>query len=187
MTRPSVDLTAHPNVRLGAPADIEELLPIINHAYRNPAGWTNESHLVEGARALKDDLLPLMDESATPSTAVLVYTSPSETGGECLLGCINISMTSPQVGYFGLLAVSQAHQSQGIGRRLLTAAFDVLKQWGADKCEITVLIDRDQIMQWYERHGFVKTGKCIDFPKDAGESKLKPGVRPYLVVMERQL
>ena len=40
------------------------------------------------------------------------------------------------------------------------------KAWGFSQMKITVLEQRKELMEWYERHGFKLTGAHEDFPTD---------------------
>ncbi|TPX66939.1 hypothetical protein SpCBS45565_g04087 [Spizellomyces sp. 'palustris'] len=178
-------LPAHPGIRPATAQDIPVLLDIINGAYRNDAGWTTESHLVEGARALAPDLEKLITPLRDPSTGTFLVYHPTTSNDP--LGCINAEILPGNEGYFGMFAVNQSQQGLGIGRKLMEASFEVMRIKGCKKCVINVLTDRKDIQAWYGRCGFVMTGKTVPFPVDAGASKLKPGVQPVLVYMEREL
>jgi hypothetical protein len=43
-------------IRRATLGDVETLTKVINAAYREAGGWTTETHLVSGARALQSDV-----------------------------------------------------------------------------------------------------------------------------------
>jgi ribosomal protein S18 acetylase RimI-like enzyme len=69
-------------------------------------------------------------------------------------------------GYIGMLAVRTDCQNQKLGKVLLTACEKKIKEWDLKKARITVLEPRHELIAWYERYGFYKTGNQEDFPID---------------------
>lgn len=63
----------------------------------------------------------------------------------------------------GLFSVNPAYQSQGIGGKLIRAAFDKMKELGYSKAVIHVLENRPEILGWYRKIGFVDTGEKVPF------------------------
>ena len=56
-------------------------------------------------------------------------------------------------------------QGGGIGRVMLDqAATLVRRRWGSTRMEMTVIAQRRDIIAWYERRGFHKTGEHRPFP-----------------------
>src|ERR1700744_2053750 len=97
---------------LATSTDIQSIVSLVNAAYRGDAGWTNESHLLEGARTNAADVGRLLSEGT-----ILTYRVDE------LLGCMYLQ---PQTGalYMGLLSVLPGRQDEGIGKKLLMAAVD---------------------------------------------------------------
>nr|WP_281373297.1 GNAT family N-acetyltransferase [Kineococcus aurantiacus] len=81
-----------------------------------------------------------------------------------LVGCCELRQVG-QVAYFGTFAVDPAAQGGGIGRRLLTRAdAEAVRRWGASALEMTVIVQRADLIAWYERLGFTATGERRPFP-----------------------
>ena len=69
------------------------------------------------------------------------------------------------VAYFGMFAVRPRLQGGGVGRRLLAAAEDYASsQWSARTMEMTVIVQREELIAWYVRRGYVRTQESRPFP-----------------------
>ena len=67
--------------------------------------------------------------------------------------------------YLGMLAVNPALQNQGIGKRLMAEAEAIAKrQWAAEKMLMTVINLRYDVIAFYQRHGYARTGRTTPFP-----------------------
>lgn len=146
--------------------DVENLLLLIHSAYRGEesrTGWTTEADLVTGSRINASGLL---QKITTPDSVLLIVTD--EQDGTLLACCELVWRADRQVCYFGLFAVSPKRQGSGVGKRVLAYAEDhARKTWGAKRIEMTVIWQRTEIIAYYERRGYVKTGEQRPFPHEA--------------------
>lgn len=157
--------------RPATPSDVPILLPLIRSAYRGEfsrKGWTTEADLVADQRIDERGLLAKITE---PEGAVLIVTDNDNNAvaekPTTPLACCEIvrSKQNPAVAYFGLFAVSPERQAGGVGRRVLEFAEGYAKQeWGVARMEMCVLWMRGELIAWYERRGYVKTGERREFP-----------------------
>ncbi|KAM0345496.1 hypothetical protein ACHAPU_006423 [Fusarium lateritium] len=167
--------------RPATPTDIPQLLPLIISAYRGPtsgAGWTTEGHLLADERISAETLRSKITD---PSGVVFVAfaSSPSSTGtstpeseaetdgdsGSRLVACCEVLEKSDNKAYFGLFAVSPKLQAGGIGRQVLEYAENHAKrQWGAKTMVMHVIWTRAELIAWYIRRGYVRTGEKSPFP-----------------------
>jgi ribosomal protein S18 acetylase RimI-like enzyme len=155
------------NFRAAIPDDTELLLPLIRSAYRGEesrAGWTTEADLVADERI---DTSGLLAKITAPDAVVLVITDGSTNpDAQALISCCELLWhPDSKTAYFGLFAVDPKKQGAGIGRQVLTYAEDyALSRWGAAKVEMTVIWQREDIIAWYARRGYRKTGEQRPFP-----------------------
>jgi ribosomal protein S18 acetylase RimI-like enzyme len=64
-----------------------------------------------------------------------------------------------------MLTVRPDRQAAGIGRRLLAAAEKyAAAELGASYLEMTVIGARAELIAWYERRGYARTGERRPFP-----------------------
>ncbi|GGB00369.1 GNAT family N-acetyltransferase [Puia dinghuensis] len=162
------------------PADIPALVALVNSAYRSEGGqqgWTHESHLISGSRT---DAAGIQELLQTPGAVILKY--PDASG--VILGCVYLQQEGDTL-YLGLLSVQPAQQNAGIGRRLLAAADDYACRHHCKAINITVISVRHELLAWYQRHGYRRTGEIKPF--HAGE---KFGIQKQpleLVVLEKPI
>ena len=157
--------------RLAERKDIPELLDLINTAYRvnNEDSWTNESNLVQGDRinALQvDEFIQLQQLENMPVQLLIVEkTNQSEEG---ILGCIGLTYTDLDV-EIGTFCIASEWQNAGYGKKVLQAAelYALKHDPSLQSVSIWVLDLRHELIQFYERRGFQKTGKIEPYPIDA--------------------
>jgi ribosomal protein S18 acetylase RimI-like enzyme len=65
-----------------------------------------------------------------------------------------------------MLTVSPALQNSGIGKQLLQAAEAYARTQQCTSVVMSVISVRHELIQWYERHGYKKTGATKPFPAD---------------------
>lgn len=141
--------------------DVPLLLQLVNSAYRGDssrAGWTTEADLLDGIRTDEASLLAMIDK---PRATVLAY--KEDTGA--ILGCVYLEQMGRSM-YLGMLTVSPLLQSKGIGKQLLRAAEDFARSKDCTAIQMTVISVRDELIAWYERHCYYKTGETQPFPTE---------------------
>jgi ribosomal protein S18 acetylase RimI-like enzyme len=93
-----------------------------------------------------------------------------------------------ELGYVGMFAVRPSAQGKGLGRQLLAAAEQVLRdQFGATKVQMTVIRQRLALIAWYERRGYSLTGKTMPFPYGNERMGLPKRDDLEFVVLEKPL
>ena len=140
-------------------ADIPALHALIEGAYRGESsrrGWTHEADLLLPPRTSAAELAALL---ADPNNTMLLAHHDG-----ALAGSVLVSRVSDDRAYLGLLAVDPARQAGGIGRRLVAAAEDHARRRGARTIEMTVVSLRAELIAYYERRGFARTGERRPFP-----------------------
>jgi ribosomal protein S18 acetylase RimI-like enzyme len=81
-----------------------------------------------------------------------------------LVGCVYLQLAGAAELYLSMLAVAPATQARGVGRQLLAHAEGYARQHGCQRISISVLSARPELLAWYERHGYRRTGKREPFP-----------------------
>jgi len=145
--------------RDAGPADVPALVALIESAYRGEAsrgGWTTEADLLDGQRT---DPEGVMDVITGPSSRLVVAESDGEP-----LACFQLEDRGGHA-YFGMFAVRPGLQGSGVGRAALAEAERIaVADWGASELQMTVLIQREDLIGWYERRGYRRTGERRPFP-----------------------
>ena len=141
--------------------DIPVLVEIINESYRNDSegAWTTEAHLFgEGGRRI--DAQELEDFWTQPGNHILKYEKERMALG-------TVSLTEKEdILYLGTLAVSPQSQGLGIGKKLLAAAKELAREKAKKQITLTVISVRKELIEWYEKLGFEKTGNITPFPRE---------------------
>jgi ribosomal protein S18 acetylase RimI-like enzyme len=165
-------------------ADAQPLADLVNAAYRGDGGrlgWTHEAELLSGPRAKASDIAALLKD---PTTTILMR---REDGGPALQGCVAVEMYGNGRCGISMLAVSPELQRTAIGRALLEDAERYGAGKGAAVAKITVIRQRDALLEWYERRGYCRTGSHEAFPY--GDDSVGTPLRDDLefVVLEKTL
>jgi len=142
------------------PSDLDEIVNLVNAAYRSGEGWTHEADLIDGQRTSREDL---ERELATPEPSVILCLRVSHTSP--IQACVLLRRKGDYI-YLGMLSVAPDAMDQGLGRKLLEHSEARAKAWGATHVVMTVLDVRHTLIAWYERRGYRRTGESIPFPYD---------------------
>ncbi|AXG76544.1 GNAT family N-acetyltransferase [Streptomyces paludis] len=150
---------AEPVFRDATAADAVALVALIESAYRGDSsrrGWTTEAHLLEGQRT---DARGVLDVVEAPGSRLLAI----ELDG-VLTACCQLEHRG-EAAYFGMFAVRPDAQGGGLGRRIIETAERMAREgWGVTEMQMTVLTAREDLIAWYERRGYRRTGKLLPFP-----------------------
>jgi ribosomal protein S18 acetylase RimI-like enzyme len=151
-----------PDIRAATAADIPALLDLVHSAYRGDsarAGWTHEADLLDGQRTDAEGLQAII---ADPNQRLLL----ADQNG-ALAGCVQISDQGGGTAYLGMLSIAPERQAAGLGRVLIAAAEDHARRlFDAKNMEMTVIRQREELIAYYERRGYVRTGEERPFPLD---------------------
>jgi ribosomal protein S18 acetylase RimI-like enzyme len=146
--------------RVAVLADVPRVVRLVESAYRGEssrAGWTTEADLLDGQRTDTD---AVSDIITTPDRRVLL----GYVDGE-LVACCELQSREGATAYFGMFAVVPTQQGSGIGAKVLAEAERrAAADWGAKAMEMTVIGQRVELIEWYERKGYVRTGETRPFP-----------------------
>jgi ribosomal protein S18 acetylase RimI-like enzyme len=171
------------DIRDAVPADIPALHALIESAYRGEAsraGWTTEADLLDGQRTDPEELADII---AAEDQGLLVGWR-----GQDAVACVKYQRLTEGVGYFGMLSVRPEKQSAGLGRRMVEAAEQRLaNRHGARRMRIQVFPQRDTLIAWYQRLGYVLTGGTAPFPYGDERFGLPRRDDLHFVILEKPL
>jgi ribosomal protein S18 acetylase RimI-like enzyme len=140
-------------------ADVDALVALIESAYRGDAsraGWTTEADILEGQRTDPEGVLEVIK---SPDSRLLTV----ERDGE-IVACCQLEHRGTYA-YFGMFAVRPTAQGGGLGKAVIAEAERQARDiWGAQEMHMTVISVRDDLIAWYERRGYRRTGQMTPFP-----------------------
>ena len=146
------------SIRAATVEDAQEIAALVNSCYRGDssrAGWTTEADLLGGTRTDKDDITRLM---TADDSAFLLLIEHDE-----IIGSVHIQKEGSSC-YLGMLVVKPALQGGGIGRKVMQAAEDYARNtWHSEKMTMTVFTVRAELVAYYERRGYRRTGEFKPF------------------------
>jgi len=142
-----------------AASDLDEVVLLINQAYRGREGWTSEVDYLDGERITVEALRA--EQKARRAGRVLALRD--EQGGP-IQGGVWIEPLGEGLWALGLLAVRPDLQDQRLGRELLMRAEREAYACGGRRIKITVVNIRATLIAWYERRGYRRTGAIEPFP-----------------------
>lgn len=145
--------------RNATPQDVDAIVALVESAYRGDAsrvGWTTEADLLDGQRV---DATGVADIIVKSGSRVLL----AERDGE-LLACCHIEKQNDAC-YFGMFSVRPTLQGGGVGKQMMEQAERIARdEWQCRRMEMTVISIRNELIAWYERRGYRRSGVFKPFP-----------------------
>ena len=161
-------------------SDIPELNILINSAYRGETskkGWTTEEHLLGGIRTDEANLTVLLQKE---NVTILKYTEKKQ-----IIGSVYLEKQDKKL-YLGMLTVSPELQGDGIGKKLMQAAESFARNAQINTISMTVISVRKELIAFYERRGYKKTGETKPFPMTDPKFGLPKQFLEF-IVMEKEI
>jgi ribosomal protein S18 acetylase RimI-like enzyme len=137
--------------------DAKELSNLVNSAYRGESskqGWTTEADLLDGTRTTPELMEEILQRS---DTSILKYVDDNS-----ILACVELRKSGDKL-YLGMLTVSPSIQSKGLGKAMLRAAEEEAIAIGCQSIYMTVISVRKELIEWYQRQGYVDKGERKPF------------------------
>jgi N-acetylglutamate synthase-like GNAT family acetyltransferase len=146
--------------RVATREDVPAIAALVESAYRGDAsrkGWTTEADFLDGQRTDETGVAGLV---GVGDSRILL----AEREG-ALLACAHLERRNAKVAYFGMFSVRPDLQGAGVGRAMLAEAERIARdEWRSEEMQMTVISIRDELIAWYERRGYRRTGVYSPFP-----------------------
>ena len=154
--------------RQGQATEAATIAALVNQAYQpapNAAGWTHEADLVCGDRVRADQVVAAI---AKPDSVVLLGLIGVE-----IAACVHLEKTGRHC-HMGMFAVNPARQGTGLGKQLLAQAERYAQHTlDCDRYVMQVIAARTELLAFYVRRGYQKTGLRSDYASIPGASTAK--------------
>jgi ribosomal protein S18 acetylase RimI-like enzyme len=151
------------SLRIARGSDAEAIAQLVNRAYQPGSGvlgWTHESDLVSGKRTSAKNVTEIISKA---DSVVLVGLKDAE-----VVACVHVEKDG-QNSYIGMLSVNPIFQCAGAGKAMLAYAEDhAVKNYGSEKFTMVVISLRTELISFYLRRGYKKTGTDIEYRLLAG-------------------
>ena len=150
------------SLRPAVPDDAPAIATLVNSAYRGEGskrGWTTEADILGGQRTDFEKIIEMI--GVKDSRVELAF---DDAG--MLIGCVHLKKESDASCYLAMLTVDPSRQAGGIGKTIMAHAEDIARAWGCAWMRMTVISPRAELIAYYERRGYAKTGVMEPFPED---------------------
>lgn len=168
--------------RTASLADTNAIVALVESAYRGDAsrrGWTTEADFLGGRRTGADDVIACLQRARSR----IVLAERDST----LLACAHVA-DEDGAGYFGMFSVRPELQGAGIGKQVLAECERIARdEWNLPAMRMTVIDIRAELIAFYERRGYRRTGILKPFPY--GDARFGQPLRDDLrfEVLEKEL
>ena len=147
-------------------ADAEAIAQLVNSAYRGDvsrAGWTTEADLLEGKRTTTQEIASVIKRK---DAFILIGVLRDQVVAS--ICCEWQELSGSNTAHFGMLAVKPTMQNKGYGKSLIQAAEAICqREWRVIGFYMEVISLRHELIAFYERMGYVRTGEFRDFPENS--------------------
>jgi ribosomal protein S18 acetylase RimI-like enzyme len=152
---------SRPVVREARASDASWIAGHVNGCYRGDSsrqGWTTEADLLDGNRTDPQEIADLVEGQESVILLCLEQ--------EALLASVHLKR-SGDAAELGMLSVVPTRQGEGVGKWLLAESERYIRQrWGSHKIVMTVITTREELISFYQRRGFERTGALKPFNLD---------------------
>ncbi len=156
--------------------DVSELEILVNSAYRGETsrkGWTTEANILEGIRIDKKELTEIIQD---PKSTIFKFQENNK-----ILGCVLLVEKQNKL-YLGMLCVNPELQNRGIGKKILQFANDYALEKRLPRIVMTVISQRMELINWYNRHGYSDSGVREPFPANHVDDIIFGGDLEFVVL-----
>lgn len=146
--------------RAAVERDVDAVVALVNSAYRGDSsrhGWTTEADLLDGQRTDCDEVRELI---ARPDSLILLCLD-----GEVPIGTLHLERAGT-VAELGMFTIRPGLQGRGLGREFLAEAERLARErWAVTAMRMAVIARRRELIAYYERRGYRRTGQRREFPR----------------------
>lgn len=164
------------------PVDAASVADLINICFRGEAsrkGWTTEADILEGVRTTSSEIANIIRRN---DAFVLIGVLNDEiVAAAC---CERQVIAGKQTAHFGKISVKPTLQNKGHGKDLIYAAEAMTtREWRVLGFHMSVISLRHELIEFYERLGYERTGEFAAFPEnpDLWQPKVEGLSLQYLV------
>jgi ribosomal protein S18 acetylase RimI-like enzyme len=148
--------------RIATLEDAPQVQQLVQSAFRaedSRPDWTSDMDLSLRFTMKLEDVIAQISK---PHGDILIAVQD-----DAIVGSVEVSKRNEDEGRVSMLAVDQSRQRGGLGRELLGHAEEYcVRIWAVKKLSLGALSSRQELIKWYMRRGYHKTGVTTPFPRD---------------------
>lgn len=139
---------------------VQAICDLVNLTYRGETGWTRETHIIQGDRTGRQEI----ETALSNPNAHFFVVNQSQT----LVSCIYVAKEKEDA-YIGFFSVHPSLQGKGFGKHVLQQAETfALQNMEIQRFVMFVVSQRPELIAFYERRGYSRTGRIEDYPLHLG-------------------
>jgi GNAT superfamily N-acetyltransferase len=146
--------------------DAEAIAKLVNSAYRGETsrkGWTTEADILDGLRTTTAEVGKIIKRK---NAFILIGVLKDEI--VATICCEWQELAFKDTVHFGMIAVKPSLQNKGYGKTLIQAAEAIcLREWRVVGFHMAVISIRHELIEFYERLGYKRTGEFVEFPENS--------------------
>jgi ribosomal protein S18 acetylase RimI-like enzyme len=143
--------------------DASAISELVNSAYRGEssrAGWTTEADFLDGLRTNTQEIASIIKRD---DAFILIGVLNDQI--IATICCEQQIAHGRYTAHLGMIAVKPTLQNQGHGADIIQAAEAIAsREWRVVGFYMTVISIRSELIAFYERLGYARTGEFKDFP-----------------------
>lgn len=143
--------------------DAEAIAQLVNSSYRGETsrgGWTTEADILDGLRTTTSEVGKIIKSE---NAFILIGVINNEV--VATICCEIQKLGLKKIVHFGMIAVKPKLQNKGYGKTLINAAEAIcLREWQVAGFQMAVISMRLELIAFYERRGYIRTGEFTEFP-----------------------
>ncbi len=167
--------------------DAQDIAALINSAYRGEssrAGWTTEADILDGLRTTTQEVASIIKRE---DAFVLVGVLRDQI--VATICCEKQDAYGRNIAHLGMIAVKPTLQNKGHGATMIQAAEAMTaREWRVVGFHMAVITLREELIAFYERLGYVRSGEFKNFPENSAlwQPKVTGLTLEYLVKIIRR-
>ncbi|OQW69949.1 MAG: GNAT family N-acetyltransferase [Proteobacteria bacterium ST_bin12] len=146
--------------------DAQDIAALINSAYRGEssrAGWTTEADILDGLRTTTQEVASIIKRE---DAFILVGVLRDQI--VATICCEKQDAYCRNIAHLGMIAVKPTLQNKGHGAAMIQAAEAMTsREWRVVGFHMAVITLREELIAFYERLGYARSGEFKNFPENS--------------------
>ena len=146
--------------------DAQDIATLINSAYRGEtsrAGWTTEADILDGLRTTTQEIASIVKRDDA-----FIFVGVLRDQIVATICCEKQDAYGRNIAHLGMIAVKPTLQSKGHGTTMIQAAEAMtMREWRVVGFHMAVITLREELIAFYERLGYARSGEFKNFPENS--------------------